>query len=137
MWWWYFRACARHGVHYVDLTGETPWIRDIITECVSFVPFPIVTHNPPYRFDYPATKTGAIIVPSCGMDSIPSDLSVFLSNKTLKSLRPPLDIATSTTAFKVRGGISGGTLASFMVFLEEIPKDKIRAASEDYSLSPS
>lgn len=100
-------------------------------------PFPIVTDNPPYRFDYPATKTGVIIVPSCGMDSIPSDLSVFLSNKTLKSLRPPLDITTSTTAFKVRGGISGGTLVSLMVFLEEIPKDKIRAASEDYSLSPS
>lgn len=23
-------ACARHGVHYVDLTGETTWNKDII-----------------------------------------------------------------------------------------------------------
>ena len=30
-------------------------------------------------------KTGAIIVPSCGLDSIPSDFSAFLGNKTLKS----------------------------------------------------
>jgi short subunit dehydrogenase-like uncharacterized protein len=23
-------ACARNGVHYVDITGETPWILDLI-----------------------------------------------------------------------------------------------------------
>ena len=23
-------ACARNGIHYVDITGETPWILDII-----------------------------------------------------------------------------------------------------------
>ena len=23
-------ACARHGTHYVDITGETPWIRRVI-----------------------------------------------------------------------------------------------------------
>jgi short subunit dehydrogenase-like uncharacterized protein len=23
-------ACARNGIHYVDITGETPWIFDII-----------------------------------------------------------------------------------------------------------
>jgi short subunit dehydrogenase-like uncharacterized protein len=23
-------ACVRHGRHYVDLTGEAPWVRDII-----------------------------------------------------------------------------------------------------------
>jgi short subunit dehydrogenase-like uncharacterized protein len=37
------------------------------------------------RFDYLATKTGAIIVPSCGIDSIPSDASAFLANKALKA----------------------------------------------------
>ena len=28
------RACVRNAVHYVDLSGETPWERDIIFECV-------------------------------------------------------------------------------------------------------
>lgn len=28
------RACVRHGRHYVDLTGEAPWVRDIIIERV-------------------------------------------------------------------------------------------------------
>jgi len=39
LWFWYCRACVRHGVHYVDLSGDTPWIRDIITECVRLVSF--------------------------------------------------------------------------------------------------
>jgi short subunit dehydrogenase-like uncharacterized protein len=25
-------ACARNGIHYVDITGETPWIYDIINK---------------------------------------------------------------------------------------------------------
>lgn len=29
------RACARNGVHYVDLTGETVWIYDIIEKFVN------------------------------------------------------------------------------------------------------
>ncbi|KAF8886011.1 hypothetical protein BD779DRAFT_1532051 [Infundibulicybe gibba] len=61
------RACVRNAVHYVDLTAEGVWMKEIIRE-----------------FDYLATKTHSIIVPACGMDSIPSDLCVYLSNKTLK-----------------------------------------------------
>jgi short subunit dehydrogenase-like uncharacterized protein len=30
-------ACVRNGVHHVDLAGETPWIKDIINQCVSFL----------------------------------------------------------------------------------------------------
>lgn len=26
------RACARHGVHYVDITGEPHWVREVILE---------------------------------------------------------------------------------------------------------
>ncbi|KXN89437.1 hypothetical protein AN958_05599 [Leucoagaricus sp. SymC.cos] len=80
-------ACARHGVHYVDLCGETVWIKHIIKHC-----------------DFVASKSGAIIVPSCGYDSIPSDVSAYLSNKTLKSLSIPLDVGASTTTHKLKGG---------------------------------
>jgi len=31
------RACVRNAVHYVDITGETPWIRDIIFAYVDHV----------------------------------------------------------------------------------------------------
>jgi short subunit dehydrogenase-like uncharacterized protein len=28
------KACAIHGIHYIDITGETKWIREIITKYV-------------------------------------------------------------------------------------------------------
>jgi len=114
------KACVQHGKHYVDLTGESPWIQQIIM-----------------LFDYNATKTGSIIVPSCGMDSVTSDLPVFLSNKTLKTFAgPAAAIDTSTSAYKMKGGISGGTLATVIASIEEVPPHIRKAALRDYSLSP-
>ena len=26
----YIRACVEHGTHYIDLTGETPWVRRMV-----------------------------------------------------------------------------------------------------------
>lgn len=50
-------ACARHGVDYVDLCGEVPFIRRSID-----------SHHAT------AQSTGARIVHSCGFDSVPSDI---------------------------------------------------------------
>ena len=88
------------------------------------------------RFDYYATKTGSIIVPSCGMDSVTSDLPVFLSNKTLKAFAGNATaIDTSTTAYKLKGGVSGGTLAT-AISLIDIPPHERDVALMDYGLSP-
>ncbi|KAF8963594.1 Saccharopine dehydrogenase-domain-containing protein [Flammula alnicola] len=118
------RACVRRGIHYVDLTGEAAWIKKIIIE-----------------FDYFATKTGSIVVPSCGFDSVPSDISAFLANKTLKSVGPSstgeyLTVGPSTSGFRFRCGISGGTIASAMVSLDKIPKRIARESRQAYVLSP-
>lgn len=93
------------------------------------------------RCDYLATKTGAIIVPSCGFDSVPSDTAAYLANKTLKSIGPStngeyLKPDISTSAFSFRGGISGGTIASFMTAVEEVPRNVLRDAGRPYSTSP-
>jgi short subunit dehydrogenase-like uncharacterized protein len=50
-------ACAATGTDYVDTTGETPWVRGVID-----------------RHDDEARANGALIVPMCGFDSVPSDL---------------------------------------------------------------
>ena len=55
------RACAEAGTDYCDLTGEVPFIREVIDRC----------HGR-------ALETKARLVPSSGFDSIPSDLGVFL-----------------------------------------------------------
>ncbi|KAF5321959.1 hypothetical protein D9619_001578 [Psilocybe cf. subviscida] len=118
------RSCVQHGVHYVDITGERSWIKRIINE-----------------FDYLATKTGAIIVPSCGFDSVPSDISAYLANKTLKALGPDasgeyLSIADCTSAVVVKGGVSGGTIASAITAMEQVPRRFSRESMRPYSLSP-
>lgn len=88
-------------------------------------------------FDHLATNTGAIIVPSCGLDSVPSDLLVLLSNKTLKdTFGSEATIAHSQTFFRLTGGgISGGTLATFFTHLRDVPTSLARAARADYCLS--
>lgn len=87
-------------------------------------------------YDFAASKSGAIIIPSCGYDSIPSDVSAYLSNKTLKSMPSPLNVGSSVTAHKVRGGISGGTISTMMTVFEDVPRKNFRQSTTDYSISP-
>jgi len=113
-------ACARHGVHYVDLTGETPWVQDII-----------------FEYDYLAEKTGAIIVPSCGFDSLPSDIIALLSYKKLQeTFGPGVQLSQSTTSARVVGSMSGGTMKTALLLQSEIPKEKMKLAMQPFSLSP-
>lgn len=115
------RACAKHGVHYVDLSGETPWIRDMI-----------------YKYDYLASKTGAAIIPACGFDSVPADLLVLLANKTIKdTLGPDAGLGHSLTVYDMDGGFSGGTLTSLLTLFDDVPPKTLTASRQDYSLSPA
>jgi short subunit dehydrogenase-like uncharacterized protein len=54
-------ACVRFKTHYVDITGETPWVRDLID-----------------RYHERAAADGTRLIPCCGFDSVPSDLGALL-----------------------------------------------------------
>ena len=58
------QMCAEEGVHYADITGETDFFREMIV-----------------NYDETARNTGACIIPHCGNDCIPSDLTVMEMNK--------------------------------------------------------
>ncbi len=100
-------ACARHGVDYVDLTGETQWIAKMVD-----------AHQDA------AQASGARIVNCCGYDSIPSDLGVFLVNEYAKANgnAPCTEIIMAVKAAK--GGASGGTIWSLLNVIEESQRDK-------------
>ncbi|KAI0645103.1 Saccharopine dehydrogenase-domain-containing protein [Trametes meyenii] len=113
------RACALHGKRYVDLTGEPHFIRKILD-----------------NFDYLATKTGAIIVPACGLDSIPADITTYLSNRTIKNaLGPQAELGLSQTFYSLRTKPSGGSSATLISMLEDVPRLKLEEAQSDYALS--
>ncbi|KAF8747185.1 Saccharopine dehydrogenase NADP binding domain, partial [Rhizoctonia solani] len=114
------QACARNGVHYVDLTGEAPWVAKIIEQ-----------------YDYLAHKNKACIIPCSGYDSIPSDLAAHLALRTLEKQlggNIPLHIS-STAAHTGSGGVSGGTAASLMSAFEEVPREQM-AKGLGWELSP-
>ncbi len=92
-------ACVRHGTHYVDITGETPWVKGLID-----------------RHHADAEQVGARIIPFCGFDSIPSDLSAHLANQAMWQ-RHSEPCTQVKSAFSLRGGFNGGTLASFFNML--------------------
>jgi short subunit dehydrogenase-like uncharacterized protein len=114
-------ACARAGTHYADLTGEVLFMRE--------------THE---RFNALAAKSGARIVHSCGFDSIPSDLGVLLLHEALMADATGQLEDTTLVVRALKGGASGGTVASLMGTTDDARSDpRLAAVLEDpYALSP-
>ena len=114
-------ACAREGTHYCDLTGEVQWMARVIPE-----------------YQDTARDSGARIVHCCGFDSIPSDLGTwFLQQAMLEQHGVPAAQVKGRVG-KVRGGASGGTIASMVNLMEEAQRDPSvrRVTSDPYCLYP-
>jgi len=95
-------SCAKHGVHYVDITGEAPWVRDMLEQ-----------HGEQ------AQESGAKIIPFCGFDSIPADLGVWFLQKHFRSTwQTELNQANGYYTL-ARGGLNGGTLLSALNMMEK------------------
>lgn len=86
--------------------------------------------------DYLASKAHAIIIPAAGFDSVPSDLAVYLANKTLKALAgPDAEIEESISSFELPAEISGGSYATMLCAMNEVPRAMLQAGQRDYALS--
>jgi short subunit dehydrogenase-like uncharacterized protein len=94
-------ACVAGKTDYVDITGETPWVRTLLE-----------------RHHERAAADGTRIVPCCGFDSVPSDLGAWMMMDWVRrTWQEPT--AQVTTAFAVRGaGVNGGTVASALLMAE-------------------
>ncbi|GGB20154.1 hypothetical protein GCM10011492_07560 [Flexivirga endophytica] len=114
-------ACATAGTDYLDLTGEVLFVRESID-----------------RFQELADSTGARIVHSCGFDSIPSDLGAFVLAEKVHADGAG-DLGDTTLYMAMKGGFSGGTIASALNQLDEVrsDKDRRRIATDKFALSPA
>ena len=88
-------ACAASGVDYVDLCGEPAWMRQMID-----------------AHEATAKASGARIVFSCGFDSIPFDLGVFMLQKEFAQRFGHAAPRVRGRVRKMKGAFSGGTAAS-------------------------
>ncbi len=88
-------ACAGSGVDCVDLCGEPAWMRQMID-----------------AHEQAAQASGARIVFSCGFDSIPFDLGVWLLQQEMQARFGSTAARVRGRVRKLKGTFSGGTAAS-------------------------
>ncbi len=96
------KVCATTGTDYCDLTGEPQWIKRMLD-----------------AHEKTAQASGARIINSAGFDSIPSDLGVYFSQKYAHEKTGSYVDQIKMRVRKMRGGASGGTVASLLNVLKE------------------
>ncbi len=100
------QACVNNGTDYCDLTGETQWIKQMIT-----------------KYEAQAQQSGARIVHCCGFDSVPSDMGVYyLQQQAQQQFNAPAT-QVSMRVKTLKGGASGGTVASLINVVQEAAAD--------------
>jgi short subunit dehydrogenase-like uncharacterized protein len=102
-------ACIATGTHVADITGEVPWVRRMRA-----------------RYEAAAREAGVRIVSMCGYDSVPSELGVRLLQEAAIEAhgRPASEIEMAVGP--IRGGVSGGTIASASNMIARAGEPEIR-----------
>ena len=113
--------CAKSGTDYVDLCGESVWMRHMID-----------------AHEDDAKKSGARIVFSCGFDSIPSDLGIFRLQQLAKEKTGETCRKINGRVRGMKGTFSGGTAYSLTESVRAAKKDPeiLKLAVNPYSLVP-
>ncbi|OBY75187.1 saccharopine dehydrogenase family protein [Acinetobacter gyllenbergii] len=100
------QACVNNGTDYCDLTGETQWIKQMITQ-----------------YEAQAQQSGARIVHCCGFDSVPSDMGVYYLQQQAQQQFNAAATQVSMRVKTLKGGASGGTVASLINVVQEAAAD--------------
>lgn len=113
--------CARSGTDYVDLCGESVWMRHMID-----------------AHEAEAKKSGARIVFSCGFDSIPSDLGIYRLQQLAKEKTGDICRKVNGRVRSMQGTFSGGTAYSLSASVKAAKSDPeiLKLAVNPYSLVP-
>jgi len=88
-------VCARAGTDYLDLSGETVWMRSMID-----------------AHENEARSSGARIIFSCGFDSVPFELGVFFLQGAARKAWGEAAERVKGRVRVMKGTFSGGTAAS-------------------------
>ncbi len=115
-------AAATAGTDYCDLTGEPQWMQRMID-----------------AHQQTAVESGARLVHSCGFDSIPSDLGVWFTQHEAERRFGTHCSKIAMRVKEMKGGVSGGTVASLMNVMAEVSKDSsLRSVTTNpYALAPA
>lgn len=86
-------SCAEHGTHYLDITGEVGFIKQMAD-----------------KYDELAKKNRCKLIPFSGFDSVPAEVCTYLMSK---KFNPEEDVYIKAY-YSISGGFNGGTIATMM-----------------------
>ncbi|RJE21762.1 saccharopine dehydrogenase [Aspergillus sclerotialis] len=114
-------VCAVNGTHYLDVTGETPWIKSIID-----------------KYHDTAKSNGAIIIPSVGVESAPADILAWsLVKRVREDLSSHTREITSCIEEVKSSGASGGTLSTILTIFDTLSITDLLSAANPFALAAS
>jgi len=114
-------ACAASGTDYVDLNGEPIWMRRMIDE-----------------YEEAARASGARMLLCCGFDSIPSELGVWLLQRSaVEKFGKPMPRVRGRVLTFI-GGPGGGSIASGIATAQAAESDPeaARLLADPFALTP-
>ncbi|PKS10342.1 hypothetical protein jhhlp_002093, partial [Lomentospora prolificans] len=113
-----YRACVNHGTHYLDTTGEVPFVASMVR-----------------KYESAAKTSGALMLSQMAVESVPSDVVTWTLARDLKE-KLAAETGKVTIVMSIDSVPSGGTLASALDFFEMFTLAQIRKAMRPYSISP-
>ncbi|KAL9112620.1 MAG: hypothetical protein Q9227_003191 [Pyrenula ochraceoflavens] len=112
-------ACAATGTHYLDVTGETPWVREMIE-----------------KYHKTAVQNKAVIIPQIGLESAPSDLVAYMVVTKIREIYSTPTYSMICAARLKSSGPSGGTLDTVLSIWDKYPLKYLTESRTPYILSP-
>ena len=104
-------ACVDNDCHYVDITGESFWVKEQIE-----------------KHHAAAEAKSLRIINACGFDSVPSDLGVFFAVNSVKG-----DVQSVEGFHSWKGEASGGTIETMFSSADAKP---VKGGMGKFSLNP-
>eukprot|EP00933_Yihiella_yeosuensis_P047525 TRINITY_DN43364_c0_g1_i1.p1 TRINITY_DN43364_c0_g1~~TRINITY_DN43364_c0_g1_i1.p1 ORF type:complete len:403 (+),score=75.87 TRINITY_DN43364_c0_g1_i1:83-1210(+) len=105
------RACVNAGTHYIDVTGETVWVKEMID-----------------RYHDVAKSKGIMVVHCAAQVCAIDDINCYLLAQKLGPLKQFREY------FFQSGGVTGGTFGTSVATLEAMTPEKFKIYSDPFSL---
>ena len=111
-------ACVDSGTNYVDITGESVFVRNIID-----------------TYHDVAVEKKLKIIPCCGFDCTPVDMGCDLLVETMKNKNlEPKEVRQ--VLIKMKGGASGGTIDSVLNMFDSYSLEELKKTGNPFYLNP-
>ncbi|OAA54135.1 saccharopine dehydrogenase [Niveomyces insectorum RCEF 264] len=113
-----FKACAENGTHYLDVTGEVPFVARMVR-----------------KYEAAAKASGALMFPQSGVESAPADLVAWTVAKVNRT-QLQAKTADVTAALRLKAMPSGGTYLTALTALDVFSVQELRTSLAPFALSP-